>query len=240
MPAGPRPTGIVAVTALRARVDLRDSVVGAVRDPDRIGAHCHGGRIDADADLLEDIAGTGIEDHDLARWRRDDPDAPEPDGDGRSTDDCGRVSRYRPVTGSIRDTVPSEELVTQTAFSPDATPLGPLPTRDRLRHPVRLSIDPRDGAVEAVRDPDGVLGDGEARGAAADRDRLPDVVRPRIDARHGVTAGIRHPDRIRTPGDPAGGNPTGIWAATLPLSGSITPTAFAADRGARRSTRRHA
>ena len=35
---------------MRARVDLGNRAVGAVGHPDRIGTHCHCGRIDADAD----------------------------------------------------------------------------------------------------------------------------------------------------------------------------------------------
>ena len=52
---------------------------------------------------------------------------------------AGNVPVTRPDPGSIRETVPSVEFVTQTAPSPEATPVGPLPTVIVCRDPVRLS-----------------------------------------------------------------------------------------------------
>ena len=111
---------------------------------------------------------------------------------------AGSVPLRRPVTGSIRVTVPSEELVTQTAFSPAATPLGPLPTVivcetwfvcESIRETVPSSPLATQTAFGGNRD---------ARGAAAHRDRLPQVVRLGIDERDCVAAGVRNPDRVRT------------------------------------------
>src|SRR5690348_9527788 len=39
-----------------------------------------------------------------------------------------RISRDEPVSGSIRETVPSRLLATQTESSPNATPAGAFPT----------------------------------------------------------------------------------------------------------------
>ena len=98
---------------------------------------------------------------------------------------------------------------------------------NRLHDLIRRGVDARDRAVEPVRHPHDAAADGYARRSATDLDRLP----------HGVRRGSMRETVLsfsfvtQTASGPtattAGASPTGISETTLPLSGSITPTAFA-------------
>src|SRR5205823_3996024 len=81
-------------------------------------------------------------------------------------------------------------------------PDGPVAYRDSGRRvsdgvvlhlPVRVRRDPRDGAVQAVRDPDVVSADGEPLGPVSDVDRLLDAVALGIHLGHGSVA-ARNPN----------------------------------------------
>src|SRR4051794_40930712 len=59
--------------------------------------------------------------------------------------------------------------------------VGAVADRDRRRDDVGRRVDPRDGAVEAVGDPDRVAGDGDAARPGAHADDIQHASRSRVD-----------------------------------------------------------
>ena len=129
----------------------------------------------------------------------------------------------------MRDTVPSEELVTQTAFSPDATPLGPFPTT--IGSPttwltvtsIRETVPSRPLATQTAfcvtARPVGPPPTGIVCWTSCVRGSTRDTLLPPVFDTQIASA---------PPAIPPGATPTGVWATTLPLLASSSPTAFAA------------
>ena len=151
------------------------------------------------------------------------------------------------VPGSIRETVPSRLLVTQTAPFPIAIPLGLLPTRDRLDDALGRGVDPRNAVAVGVRDPDGAAPDRDG-GRARPYARVPDEHglspsrgRPPNRGRLPRPIPLRHPGRRRRWGSPRPprsrrparrrGSPAG--GGVVPARPS-PPTAVGSRSGARR------
>ena len=74
------------------------------------------------------------------------------------------------LRSSIRTSVPSPPLATQTLSPSVAIAVGVLPTADRRDHRAGGRVDRLDGAVERVRDPDGALPDCNRGRSPPDRD----------------------------------------------------------------------
>ena len=143
-PAGPSPIGSVAVTIAGVGIDLRQGAVEAVRHPDAAGADRDadgpvadaepGRRAAAGLDVREEPV---VDRHDPGAARR--PRRPPSDRPRRSP------SRRVPTwPGSIRVTLSSPKLVTQTSVAVAATALGLLPTG------MRTTIRPVDGSILAT------------------------------------------------------------------------------------------
>ena len=96
---------------------------------------------------------------------------------------------------SMRLTVSSFALATQTKLVPASMPPGRPPDRDRLaeQRPGHR-VDPGDAVGAAVRDPDDTGGDGHARGPAADQRRRAGERGAEVDPAHGSGRGAAHPD----------------------------------------------
>ena len=102
--------------------------------------------------------------------------------------------------GSIRDTVPSTLLATQTAPGPTAIPVGPAPTRmvavvAPVAGSIRVTVP---STVSATHTP--AVADGDRARAVTDRDR---VGQPpgAVDLRDGVVEVVGHPGRAGALGD---------------------------------------
>ena len=147
----------------------------------------------ADVDAVDDGPRARIHAHDVARLVVGDPDRVRgsrhaqrrlTDGEGRP-----RVSS----AGSILDRVPSSLFVTHTHWSSVAMPYGAMPTVMLRHHVARRRVDPRDGPVAAVGDPDRPEPRRDPRRAGADRDRVHRPKGHRVDLRHLAVRRVRHP-----------------------------------------------
>ena len=132
IPVGPLPTVTVVTTCAAHRIDAHDTAARLVRDP-------HGAIADGDAasdragrDALDDMTADRV---DLRVRLRSSAlvthSAPRAKTMAFGVTPTGIVCTTRFVSGSIRDTVPSSEFVTQTAPPPTAIPLGSPPTSMR-------------------------------------------------------------------------------------------------------------
>ena len=128
------------------------------------------------------------------------------------------VSSTRRSSASIRETVLSPLLATQTAPSPAATALGSRPTRTVSVTALRRRVHARDRAVVPVGDPERALAGRRSRSARCRRSprRPPLFVRPSMRS-DGARLLARHPDRIRGRRPPPSGlAPTWIRSVTRP------------------------
>ena len=83
-------------------------------------------------------------------------------------------------------------------------PEGPLPTATVADDLARRRIDPRDGRVETVCDPDRIAGDGQRDRPAADVHSGERLARRPVDLSHAPRLVIGHPDRSRGHGEGRG------------------------------------
>ena len=186
------------------------------------------GRARAGTHGLRDVAGPRIEPDDRPAGLVRDPDRVAARGDRDR-------ARARPWTvavtcvrwsGSIRETVPSSVLATQTAPAPKASAVGPLPTPIVCVTVVRDFGSTRTTPVlGAVADPDRARADGDAAPGGADVDRLDAaVLAGRCARRSRRRRSSPTPTRRRTPRR-SGLFPTRIGSPTTSFaSGSIRET----------------
>ena len=89
---------------------------------------------------------------------------------------------------------------------------------------VRLRVDLRDRAVEAVRDPDEAAAEGDPGRAVADLDRVDHDLLRRVDPRDAVGVDVRDPDRAVAGVTALGDAPTGDLPVGRPVRGVKIPT----------------
>ena len=148
-----------------------------------------------------DLVGAGIDPRDGAVEGVRHPDRARADGDGGRARCRRRSSASRPlVSGSTRTTRFAALSLTHAAPRPTAMPRPAAPTSIVAGTRPDDRIDPRDGLVVGVGDPDRALSERDRRRAVPNANRLShELVRVGVDTRDGSVESVRHPDVA--PGD---------------------------------------
>ena len=128
----------------------------------------------ADRNRHDDVPRLGVDAHDPVGGAVVAQSVPSPEASSVAA--ISRDLRGMPVVGIVLVIVSSAVFATQTAPPAYAIPAGRLPTGSPSR-PCWSRVDPRDGAVEAVGHPYGVVADVIPSGVLPTWDRLDDSVR---------------------------------------------------------------
>ena len=129
-----------------------------------------------------------------------------------------------PVAGSIFETVRSSELATHTARRGDRDARRPGTDGHRAARLAGGRVDPGDGAVLTVGDPDGVRPDRDAVWAPADLDRSRHLAGRGIYPVHGVVALLATHTPLGPLAMATGTLPTGIVCTTVLAAALIRDT----------------